>query len=122
MRSRPAPRRARGGAARAPAAQPASGVKGVAATVTDPVQGPAPEGAGIFGPIGSALTLDIPAEAIPPALFAMAALAILLLALASAPVPARTSRTGAMLVHMRGSIAVAGMAALMMALGTYFLL
>jgi hypothetical protein len=52
----------------------------------------------------------------------MAALAILLLALASAPVPARTSRTGAMLVHMRGSIAVAGMAALMMSLGTYFLL
>ena len=72
----------------------ASGVKGVAATVTDPVYRPAPEGAGFFGPIGSALTLDIPAEAIPPALFAMAALAILLLALASAPVPARTSRTG----------------------------
>ena len=52
----------------------------------------------------------------------MAALAILLLALASAPVPARTSRTGATISAMRGSIAVAGMAALMMALGTYFLL
>ena len=92
------------------------------ATVTDPVQGPAPEGTGFFGPIGSALTLDLPAEAIPPGLFAMAALAILLLALSSAPIPVRTSRTGAMLVHMRGSIAVAGMAALTMALGTYFLL
>jgi hypothetical protein len=103
-------------------ARPLKAVKGVE-KATAPVQGPMPEGAGFFGPIGSAFTrLDIPREVIPSALFAMAALAILLLGLATVPLPARTSRTGAMLVHMRGSIALAGMAALMMAVATYFLL
>ena len=101
------------------AVQASKGVKGASASV----QGPVPEDAGFFGPIGSALgTLDIPRDVIPPALFAMAALAILLLTLASTPLPARTSRTSAMLVHVRGSIAVAGTAALMMAVATYVLL
>jgi hypothetical protein len=105
------------------AGSPADGAKGVVATAPTLVQGPVPEGAGFFGPIGSGFNaLDIPTEVIPPALLAMAALAILLFAVASAPVPARTSRAGATLVHMRGSIAVAGTAALMMALGTYLLL
>lgn len=123
-RVRPAPKAER--AALVPgvrAGPPADGAKGVVATAPTLVQGPVPEGAGFFGPMGSAFNaLDLPAEVIPPALFAMAALAILLLALASAPLPARTSRAGATLVHMRGSIAFAGMAALMMALGTYLLL
>lgn len=74
----------------------------------------------MFGPIGSALS--IPADVIPPALFAMAALAILLFMLASVPLPARASQTGAMLVHMRGSIALTGLAALVMAIATYLLL
>jgi hypothetical protein len=59
---------------------------------------------------------------IPPALLALALLAVLLLGLASAPLPARASRSGAMLVHMRGSIAVAGIGALVLAIGTYLLL
>jgi hypothetical protein len=105
------------------AGSPADGAEGVVATAPTLVQGPVPEGAGFFGPIGSAFNaLDVPTEVIPPALLAMAALAILLFALASAPLPARTSRAGATLVHLRGSIAVAGTAALMMALGTYLLL
>jgi hypothetical protein len=52
----------------------------------------------------------------------MAALAVLLLGLASLPQPAVGSRAGAMLVHNRGSIAVAGLAALTMAVATYLLL
>jgi hypothetical protein len=86
-----------------------------------PVHGEPPEdaGLGVFGPIGA---LSIPAEAVPAALLAMAALAVLLLALASFPPPARTSPTGAMLVHMRGSIALTGVAALAMAITTYVLL
>jgi hypothetical protein len=42
--------------------------------------------------------------------------------LASVPLPARASQTGAMLVHMRGSIALTGLAALVMAIATYLLL
>ena len=96
---------------------------GVAATAPPPVQGGPVEGAGFFGPIGSAFNaLDVPRQVVPTALFAMAALAILLLGLASAPLPARTSRTGAMIVHMRGSIALAGTAALVLAVWTYLLL
>jgi hypothetical protein len=101
----------------------ARGVKGVAATAPTQVQGGPAEGAGFFGPIGSAFNaLDVPHEVVPAALFAMAALAILLLGLASAPLPGRTSRTGAMIVHMRGSLALAGTAALVLAVATYLLL
>jgi hypothetical protein len=66
--------------------------------------------------------LEAASGAIPSALFAMAALAVLLLALASMPQPVAGSRAGAMLVHKRGSIAVAGLAALAMAVATYLLL
>jgi hypothetical protein len=52
----------------------------------------------------------------------MAALAVLLLAVAAMPQPVVGSRAGAMLVHKRGSIAVAGTAALAMAVATYLLL
>jgi hypothetical protein len=94
-------------------------VKGVSASV----QGPAPEDGGFLGPLSAALgSLDDPAKAIPGGLFAMAALAVFLLSLASMPMPLRTSRAGATLVHKRGSIAAAGIAALGMAIATYFLL
>lgn len=109
--------------ARAATKPRAGGVKGAAASTPSRVQGRPAEGAGFFGPIGTAFNaLDVPREVVPTALFAMAALAILLLGLASAPIPARTSRTGAMIVHMRGSIGLAGTAALLMAVASYFLL
>jgi hypothetical protein len=91
--------------------------------VTAAVQGPVPEDGGFLAPIGAAFDpVDSPEEAIPGALFAMALLAIFLLATASMPSPVRTSRAGAMLVHKRGSIAMAGGAALAMAVVSYFLL
>jgi hypothetical protein len=94
-------------------------VKGVSASV----QGPVPEDGGFLAPLGAALnSLDDPAKAIPGALFAMALLAVFLLTLASTPLPVRTSRTSAMLIHKRGSIAAAGVAALGMAIATYLLL
>jgi hypothetical protein len=94
-------------------------VKGVTASV----QGPVPEDAGFLGPIGTALSsLESARDALPRALFALALLAVLLLGLASMPLPARASRTGAMLVHMRGSIAVAGVGALVLAVATYLFL
>jgi hypothetical protein len=91
--------------------------------VTASVQGPVPEDAGFLRPIAAAFDpVDSPEEAVPGALFAMAALAVFLLAVASMPQPLRGSRGGAMLVHKRGSIALAGGAALVMALATYLLL
>jgi hypothetical protein len=91
--------------------------------VTASVHGPVPEGAGFLAPIAAAFDpVDSKQEAVPGALFAMAALAVFLLGLASMPPPIRGSRGGAMLVHKRGSIAAAGAGALVMALATYFLL
>jgi hypothetical protein len=91
--------------------------------VTAAVQGPVPEEGGFLGPIASALDpIDSPREAIPGALLAMALVAVFLLTLASMPPFVRSSRAGAMLVHMRGSIAVTGGAALLIAFGTYLLL
>jgi hypothetical protein len=61
------------------------------------------------GPIGAALgTLRAAADAVPPVFFAFAALAMLLLGVASMPQPLGTSRAGALLVHHRGTIALAG--------------
>jgi hypothetical protein len=89
--------------------------------VTASVQGEPEEDAGFLAPVAAALErLDEPA--LPGALFAMAALAAMLLAVAAMPAPVRTSRAGAMLVHKRGSIALAGVGALVMALTTYLLL
>jgi hypothetical protein len=90
--------------------------------VASVVQGKPAEdaGFGVFGPIGGALS--IPADVIPAALLAMAALAVLLFGLAALPLPARASPTGALLVHMRGSIALTGTAALAIAFATYLLL
>jgi hypothetical protein len=88
-----------------------------------PVHGPVPEDGGFLAPVAAAFdTVDSAREAIPSALFAMAVLAILLLTVASMPPPLRYSRAGAMLVHKRGSIAVAGGAALVTAVATYLLL
>jgi hypothetical protein len=92
-------------------------------SVTASVHGPVPEDAGFLAPVAAALDpVDSAREAIPSALFAMAVLAILLLTVASMPPPLRHSRAGAMLVHKRGSIALAGGAALVTALATYLLL
>jgi hypothetical protein len=88
-----------------------------------PVQGEPEEGAGpaVFGPIGTALSSVDGHDVIPTALVALATFALLLFGLASAPFPAR-ARTGAMLVHMRGSIALAGAAALAIAVATFVVL
>jgi hypothetical protein len=91
------------------------------ATAT-PVQGEPEEEAGaVFGPLGAALGGVETRDVIPSALLALATFALLLFALASAPFPAR-ARTGAMLVHMRGSIVLAGGAALAIAVATFVLL
>ena len=55
-------------------------------------------------------------------LIALAALAVLLLALAAMPPPLASSRTGATLVHNRGSIALSGATALVVGVVTYLLL
>ena len=78
-------------------------------------------GPGAFGPLGSALSGVETRDVIPSALLALATFALLLFALASAPFPAR-ARTGAMLVHMRGSIVLAGAAAFAIAVATFVLL
>ena len=89
-----------------------------------------PRGSGLLqpnGPIREPISratdaIGDAARAIPPALIAMAGLAVLLLALAAMPPPLANSRTGATLVHKRGSIAVSGAAALAVAVVTYLLL
>lgn len=120
--TRPAPK-PRAEAATVKPAPRARAVKRSSASPSVPVQGTPPESPGFFGPIGSAFNaLNVRDEVVPAALIAMAALAILLLTLASAPLPARTSKTGAMLVHMRGSMAAAGTSALLLSLAMYLLL
>jgi hypothetical protein len=74
-------------------------------------------------PFGRAVgTIENAARAIPPALFAMALLAVGLLTVASMPQFRGAPRAGAMLVHMRASFAVAGGATLLTAIATYLLL
>lgn len=93
-------------------------VTGVTASARRPVR---ENDLSFFGPIGAGLgTLDN--AAIPTALFAMALLAVFLLGLASMPLPLRASWAGAMLVHQRGAIALAGAGALAVAVATYLLL
>ncbi len=67
-------------------------------------------------------TLRSAAEAVPAALYALAALAVLLLAVAAMPQPMRTSFAGAALVHHRGTIALAGVAVLVAAIVSFGLL
>lgn len=54
--------------------------------------------------------------AVPPALFALALLAVLLLSVAAMPQPLRASWAGAALVHHRGTIALAGVGVLAVAI------
>jgi hypothetical protein len=82
---------------------PMGGVAGVRASLGTT------KGRRTHGPFGAALgTLRAAADAVPPVFFAFAALAMLLLGVASMPQPLGTSRAGALLVHHRGTIALAG--------------
>ncbi|MDP9491092.1 MAG: hypothetical protein M3P42_02655 [Actinomycetota bacterium] len=95
------------------------GVAGVQATAAtrQPYEDESP------GPLGAAVeTIQSAAEAVPPVMFALAALAVLLLALAAMPQPVRASRTGAALVHHRGTLAVAGVGVLIAAVLSFTLL
>ncbi len=115
----PSARAASTGAAGAEKAGPAGGVAGVQATAftKQPYEDESP------GPLGAAVeTLQTAAEAVPPVMFALAALAVLLLALASMPQPVRASRTGATLVHHRGTLALAGVGVLIAAVLSFVLL
>ena len=71
---------------------------------------------GALGSVGTA------ALAVPPGLFALAFLAVLLLIVASMPPPIRTSRLGATLVHHRGTITLAGIGVLIASLLAFLLL
>lgn len=57
-------------------------------------------------------TLRSAADAVPPALFVLALLAVVLLFVAAMPQPLRASWAGAALVHHRGTIAIAGVGVL----------
>lgn len=97
--------------------------KGIAGAKSTKASGLIAAVAPIKGPLFKAVgTVEDAARAIPPALFAMAALAVLLLALASMPQFGAPTRAGAMLVHKRASIAMAGGAALLTAIATYLVL
>jgi hypothetical protein len=99
-------------------AQTAKGVAG--ATAESGRSGLLDAGGPIGRPLGRAAgTIEDAARTVPPALFAMAALAVLLLAVASMPQIGGPSRATALLVHRRASIAVAGGAALLTAIATY---
>ena len=98
--------------------------KGIAGATAGSARGGLLDADGPIGrPLGKAVgTLEEAARTIPAPLYAIAALAVLLLAVASMPQVGSTSRPGAMLVHKRTSIAVAGGAALLTAFATYALL
>jgi hypothetical protein len=86
---------------------PMGGVAGARASLAPTKRRPA------HGPLGAAFsTLRSAADAVPAVFFAFAALAMLLLGVASMPQPLGTSRAGALLVHHRGTIALAGVGVL----------
>lgn len=96
---------------------PTGGVAGAIAATGRPSDTVSP------GPLGAAVdTIQSAAEAVPPVLFALAALAVMLLALAAMPQPVRASRTGAALVHHRGTLALAGVGVLIAAILSFTLL
>lgn len=107
-----------------PATDRTDSAKGVAGATTGGARGGLLDADGPIGrPLGQAAgTIEEAARSIPPALFAMAALAVLLLAIASLPRLGSSSRASALLVHRRASIAVAGGAALLTAIATYLVL
>jgi hypothetical protein len=110
--------------AAAPAADDTGSAKGVAGATTGGARGGLLDADGPIGrPLGQAAgTIEEAARSIPPALFAMAALAVLLLAIASMPQLGASSRASALLVHRRASIAVAGGLALLTTIATYLVL
>jgi hypothetical protein len=111
--------RAAAAAAAAEGSDSTGGVAGVQATAVTrrPYEDESP------GPLGSAVeTLQTAADAVPPVMFALAALAVLLLALAAMPQPVRASRTSAALVHHRGTLALAGVGVLVAAVLSFVLL
>lgn len=74
------------------------------------------------GPLGAAVdTIEAVAEAVPPVLFALALVAMLLLGAAAIPRPTRTSKTGAALVHHRGTLLLAGLGVLGVAMLSFAL-
>lgn len=81
---------------------------GVQASPRRPVEHE-PSGGGLGTTLG---TLRSAADAVPPALFVLALLAVVLLFVAAMPQPLRASWTGAALVHHRGTIAIAGVGVL----------
>lgn len=69
------------------------------------------------GALGATLeTLRMAADAVPPALFALALLAVILLFVAAMPQPLQASWAGAALIHHRGTIAIAGVGVLAVAI------
>ena len=75
------------------------------------------------GPLAAAAeTIQLAADAVPPMLFALALLAVLLLGLAAMPQPVRDSRAGAALVHHRPTLALAGAGVLIAAVFSFMLL
>jgi hypothetical protein len=87
---------------------PTPSTAGVHASSRLPVKREPPDGA-----LGATLgTLRSAAGAVPPALFALALLAVMLLFVAAMPQPLRASWAGAALVHHRGTIAIAGVGVL----------
>jgi hypothetical protein len=108
----------------APLADDTESGKGVAGATTRAARGGLLDADGPIGrPLGQAAgTIEDAARSIPPALFAMAAIAVLLLAIASMPQIGGPSRASALLVHRRVSIAVSGGAALLTAIATYLVL
>jgi hypothetical protein len=96
---------------------PTGGVAGAIATTGRPSDAVSP------GPLGAAAdSIKSAADAVPPVLFALALLAVMLLALASMPQPVRATRAGATLVHHRGTLALAGVGVLVAAVVSFALL
>jgi hypothetical protein len=80
------------------------------------------EGEPLGGPLGATVaTLKSAAEAVPPVVFALTAFAALLLGVAAMQ-PVWGSRTGAALVHHRGTIALTGLGVLVAAVLSFTLL
>jgi hypothetical protein len=106
-----------GGGAGAGAASSDGYVAGVQAGARD--RGHADDDSGgrlgaVTAPVAGAVeAIDEAARSVPPVLIALAALAVLLLAVASLPQPMKTSRTGAALVHHRATLALAGVGVLL---------
>lgn len=95
-----------------PESKKTSGVAGVQAS--RPPRDALREDSGSFG--AGFGTVSAAARSVPPMIFALGLLAILLLGVAAMPQPIADSRAGAALAHHRGTFALAGVAVLVAAL------